>query len=162
MGATGASKSSGKEKESKLSLQQAEILKQRESQYQQFFFPELTKALQEASSQQTAVDALKPQVQGINTAYQTAQTQLGRDLARRGIADSGVAAQGAQYLQQARASSLAEAYGKAEEARKARQLQVLQMGGAMSPAPTSAAPTLSTQKSDTKGSHWIASLFRDW
>jgi hypothetical protein len=151
MGSTGSSNSSssGKSKETQLSLEQAAILKSRESQYQQFFFPEMVSELKKTNDPAEQLNSLQPQIKAINTGYLGAKSQLNADLQRRGIADSGIAVQGTTALQQARVSSLSEAYAKASAEQQAKKLQLLQMGGSMSPTPTSAAPLGSTQKSES-------------
>lgn len=162
MGSTGASSSKGSSRESQLSQEQAKILQSREAQYQALIFPELRQAITDANSPAEQSRTAQPVVSAVNSAYTGARTAMNQDLARRGIADSGMAAQGAMSLQQARVSTLADAYAKAIEAQRQSRVQLMQMGGSLSPQPTSAAPMQSTEKSDTKGSNWISGIFTNW
>lgn len=128
------------QKETELSKQQAAILKQREAQYQKYIFPELLQELEESDQETVSLPQLRQQTQAVNRASQQAESSLSQDIAQRGLSGSGVEVQALGALQQGRTSALADAYYNAQQAQEQKKINLLQMGGAMSPTPTTAAP----------------------
>lgn len=147
------SKSSGKQGseskfvESQLSLEQAKILKNREVQYQEYFFPEIVNQLEEAKTATINNPAFNKTAKAVSAGAETAKGQLAESMARRGITDGGSAIAGELSIEQARGSALAEAYFNSQLSQKSQLNSILQMGGALSPTPTTAAPTGSESSS---------------
>jgi len=135
----GAGSSSSKTTETQLSRQQAEILKEREAQYQEYFFPQLIGAFKELEQGGMSPQVAKATEQA-GSAFQGAQNAFEKAIARRGLYASGVESRGLAQLGAARASALSNIYQQAEGDRFARRNQLLQMGGSLSPTPTTAAP----------------------
>jgi hypothetical protein len=132
-----------------LSNEQAAILRQREQQYQKFFFPELMREMNDANNPAGNSMFAQQAVQSTNQAFQGANQQFQQQAAQRGLAGSGVEIQGLASLNSARARSIGDAMAQAEMARQQKKGQLLQMGGSLSPQPTTAAP-LNQQSSGTQ------------
>jgi hypothetical protein len=145
-GSSGTTTQTSTQKETQLSIQQAEILKQREAQYQQYIFPELIKELEEVDLKTTDLPSQRAQTQAINRASEQAGSKLQSDIAQRGLSGSGVEVQALGALQSTRQSALSDAYYNAQQAQDQKKMQLLQMGGSFSPTPTTSAP-LSNQSS---------------
>ena len=123
----------------RLSRIQADILEKREAQYQEYFFPELISQLEE--SKRAGDNALFAKTaRGIESSSKTASAALSQSMAKRGIQNSGMAAAGELSIEQAKGASMAEAYFNSLLANKEKTMQLLQMGGSLSPTPTTAAP----------------------
>jgi hypothetical protein len=150
MGA-GASKTESSSRESALSKQQASIVAQREAQFQRFFFPELLSELQGAGGPGRVSQLAESGVGDVNRSFQSGQRQLDQSFAQRGLTGSGLEAQALTSLNRARSSSLSNVMHQARMAETQRRGQLLQMGGALAPTPTTAAPLLTDQSSKTSG-----------
>ena len=137
---TQQSSSTSKTVETQLSKQQASILKERESQYQEFFFPELIEELEAADNGVMGSNYMNGQTKAINSASGQAQASFTNDMNKRDLTGSGTEAQGMVALSNAKSSALSDAYYKTQTQLKSDKLNALQMGGAMSPTPTTAAP----------------------
>lgn len=140
MGGSFGGESSGRTQttETAISKQQASILQQRQAQYNAFFFPQLTSMLKEISTPGQASPTMQKAASDVNAAANTARGDFRASMAQRGLAGSGAAVLGEAQLQRARSSGLANAILQAREANAARRMQLIQMGGSMSPAPTTA------------------------
>ena len=142
------------QKETQLSKEQAVILKQREAQYQKYIFPELIQELEEVDLKTTDLPSQQAQTQAISRASQQAGSRLQSDIAQRGLSGTGVEVQALGALQQTRQSALSDAYYNAQQAQDQKKMNLLQMGGAFSPTPTTAAPLSShsqTEQSQRNG-----------
>lgn len=161
MGAQGNS-SSGKQSnystttETQLSKEQAAILKQREEQYQKYFFPELVNSLQDASKETALTPTLQSNVQAVNQQAGSAKTQFTQDMAQRGLSGSGTEAQGLAALSNSKSNLLANAYYQAQQANQTQKNNVLQLALAASPTPTTASPLgqISYGSGSQSGSGW--------
>lgn len=138
MGTQGGSYSESKE--SKLSIEQANILKSREEQYQAYFFPELISKLEESKKPVLQSELMQGQSKAINQSYSQGNKQFQSQMAQRGLSGSGVEAQGLSGLASAKSSALSDAHYKTATAQRDYNSQILQMGGSLSPQPTTAAP----------------------
>lgn len=135
----GASQSSSETKDTALSLAQTEILKKREAQYQEYFFPELIKGLNDGNK--TANTAMMSQMSSqINQQSGQIKNSFAQSMAQRGLAGSGVEAQGLSSIERARGGMFSDAFFKTQLAQQEQKNNMLQMGGALSPRPTTAAP----------------------
>jgi hypothetical protein len=123
-----------------LSRAQAEILKAREEQYQAYFFPELLSQMEQNRSPGAVTPTLAAGRKALDSAAGSAKSQLTQSLNQRGLAGSGVETQGLVALESSKMSALADMAAKAEQERRNRALNLLQMGGSLSPSPTQAAP----------------------
>jgi hypothetical protein len=156
-GGYGQSKSSNKGfsesglAETSLSKEQAEVLKVREAQYQEYFFPEIIAQLDEAKLKNADIPLFAKTARGIEAGANTSRGQLSKSMAKRGITDGGMAASGELSIEQGKGAAMADAYFNAQLAQKQQIMSVLQMGGAMSPTPTTAAPIGSYSESMNKG-----------
>lgn len=136
----GASQSSSETKDTALSLAQTEILKKREAQYQEYFFPELINGIKDANNN-TAKTAMMSQMSSqINQQSGQIKNSFAQSMAQRGLAGSGVEAQGLSSIERARGGMFSDAFFKAQLAQQEQKNNLLQMGGALSPRPTTAAP----------------------
>ncbi|WP_277201293.1 hypothetical protein [Victivallis vadensis] len=138
--------------ETALSKEQAAILKQREEQYQQYFFPELVKNLQEVSKETALTPTLQSNVQAVNQQAGSAKVQFTQDMAKRGLSGSGTETQGLAALSNSKSNLLANAYYQAQQANQAQKNNALQLALAASPTPTTAAPLGQTTQSSGSGS----------
>ena len=135
-----------------LSKEQAAILKQREEQYQKYFFPELVKNLQEVSKETALTPTLQSNVQAVNQQAGSAKVQFTQDMAQRGLSGSGTEAQGLAALSNSKSNLLANAYYQAQQANQAQKNNALQLALAASPTPTTAAPLGQISQSSGSGS----------
>ena len=142
--------------ETALSKEQAAILKQREEQYQQYFFPELVKNLQDVSKETALTPTLQSNVQAVNQQAGSAKVQFTQDMAQRGLSGSGTEAQGLAALSNSKSNLLANAYYQAQQANQAQKNNALQLALAMSPTPTTASPLgqISYGTGKTSQSNW--------
>ncbi len=138
MGSFGASQSSSRE--SSLSIEQGKILKAREAQYQQYFFPELIQGLNDTKGNSVTTPLMASMAGEINQQSSQSKGAFSQAMAQRGMAGSGIEAQGIASLERARGSTFADAFFKAQQANLDQKNKMLQMGGSMSPTPTQAAP----------------------
>ncbi len=137
--------------ETKLSKEQAKILQKREEQYQEYFFPELIDALEETKGDTIKTSMMANQAKSINTQHQQAKQSFAQMIAQRGLDGSGVESQGMLALERGKSSALSDAYYNSETANRSQRMQVLQMGGSMSPTPTTAAPMGQSGSSSSQG-----------
>ena len=135
-----------------LSKEQAAILKQREEQYQKYFFPELVKNLQDVSKETALTPTLQSNVQAVNQQAGSAKVQFTQDMAQRGLSGSGTEAQGLAALSNSKSNLLANAYYQAQQANQAQKNNALQLALAASPTPTTAAPLGQISQSSGSGS----------
>lgn len=140
MGSAGYQTSSSSTHETKLSKQQAEILKQREAQYQQYFFPKLVEGLQQATNGTNESNLMQGQSRAIGQQTTGAKQQFSQSMAQRGLAGTGVEAQGLASISNTKSQLLADAYSNVQQANQDRALQYIQIATGMSPTPTTAAP----------------------
>lgn len=133
--------------ESKLSKQQAEILKTHEAQYQQYFFPELLSGIKDASGGVNESSMMQGQARAINQQAGGAKQQFAQAMAQRGLSGTGVEAQGLSSIGNARGQALADAYYNVQQANQDQKMRYIQLGLGMSPTPTTAAPL--NQSSET-------------
>lgn len=138
--------------ETALSKEQAAILKQREEQYQKYFFPELVKNLQEVSKETALTPTLQSNVQAVNQQAGSAKVQFTQDMAKRGLSGSGTEAQGLAALSNSKSNLLANAYYQAQQANQAQRNNALQLALAASPTPTTASPLGQISQSSGSGS----------
>ena len=136
----GTQSSSSSSRETSLTRAQADVVRRREGQYQSVFFPELVAELTAAGDSASTSQYGRAARQRVGSAYASGKRQLSQSLEQRGLADSGIGAMSLQSLEMARSNALADALSQAEEQRRARKMQLLQMGGSLSPTPTTAAP----------------------
>ena len=162
MGASGKKeKSSGKTisegytYSSELSQKQLKILKQREKQYQDFFFPELKNTLAENSAGSAQFNVqFGANAEKVNAAFDANKAKIQQNLAQQGMLGqaNGVQAALTQANERARASALANAYAEQLNAANANKMNALQLGLAASPTPTTSAEYYQTNSSKTKNS----------
>lgn len=152
MGGSNKSHSTSHTEETLLSREQADILKQREAQYQEYFFPKILQNLEEVSKPTAMTPYLQQGVQAVNQQASQANQQFAQDMARRGLSGSGTEAQGLAALASSKASMLANAYYQAQQANQAQKNQAMQFALSMSPTPTSAAPV--GQSTSSTGRNW--------
>lgn len=138
--------------ETALSKEQAAILKQREEQYQKYFFPELVKNLQEVSKETALTPTLQSNVQAVNQQAGSAKVQFTQDMAKRGLSGSGTETQGLAALSNSKSNLLANAYYQAQQANQAQRNNALQLALAASPTPTTASPLGQISQSSGSGS----------
>jgi len=149
-GSNSGSRSSSSQKESPLAVAQRGILNNREAQYQSYFFPALAteiKSLEARDGEPSGAEAR--QIGAVSQAFDQQQVQLDRSLEQRGIT-GGLSALAQTQLATARANSVGAATVAAGENRKSRLTQLVQIGGGMSPTPTTAAPILSRSSSKSR------------
>ena len=137
------SSSSGRTYDSALSRKQLEILKNREQQYNLWFFPELQNAVAatDVNSQQGQAK-LALMGNQINTAYDAAQKQTNQALAQQnllGYGNGGVAAALQAQNNRARASALAQGYYNTVADSTKEKTNLLQIGAGLMPQPTQSA-----------------------
>ena len=148
-------------KESALSKEQLKILQNREEQYNNYFFPELQKAIASTDPDSSeSASKLALQSEQINSAFQSAQKQTNQSLAQQGLLGdkSGVAASLTAKNNRARASALAQSYYNTMTDNASQKATLLGIGASLMPTPTTSAQyhqtsqTNSSMKSD--GSSW--------
>ncbi len=147
-------KSSSETRESDLSKAQSKILQEREKQFQSIFFPELQKALKAFTGPTAETDLGVATTQSLQRGFKTGEEQFGKAMAQRGLRGSGSETLGLANMASARSSALADAMLNAKLSNQSRLLQILQMGGALAPTPTTAAPI----GQSTSAGGWTASL----
>ncbi len=145
--------------ESALSREQLGILKQREAQYQQMFFPELVSGIQQNSVGSQAFNAGMQQRAGeVNAAFNASDRKTSQQLAQQGLLgqSSGIQAAVQAASNRARSSALAQSYYDQLTSANQNKYNFLALGTSMSPTPTSSADYHQTTKSTGKssGSGW--------
>jgi len=145
--------STTEQKETQLSIQQAEVVKQRQADYEEFFKPEILEELREADLATTDQPTLRRNVEATNLAADQAESKMTSSIAQRGLEGSGAEIQGLAALGGARQNALSRDFFAAQEAAKNRKDMILQMGAGLSPQPTTAAPlaTASSSSGDSQG-----------
>ena len=96
----------------------------------------------------------------VNRAFNASKPGVMADMAKRGMAGSGAETLALAGMGTARSTALGDAYAKARGQQQARQGQLLQMGGAMAPTPTTAAPLTSTSRGSSQNAGPIMGLFQ--
>lgn len=143
--------------ESALSREQLGILKQRESQYQQMFFPELVSGIQENSVGSDTFNAgMQQRSAEVNAAFNASERKTNQNLAQQGLLgqSSGVQAAITAAGNRSRSSALAQSYYDQLTSANQNKYNFLTLGTAMSPTPTSSADYHSTTKSKSDASSW--------
>jgi predicted NBD/HSP70 family sugar kinase len=144
----GRESSSSRTTETRLSRAQADILRRREEQFQQMFFPEIAQQFAATRPGDPAnVRFLDQRAQQIGQGFQSAQQSLNQTLAQRGIAGSGIGQQAQVGLAQAQGRSLADLATAGNRELFERQLKLSQLVQGMAPTPTQAAPMGTSQSS---------------
>ncbi len=143
----GSQKSSSSSSETTLTRAQSELLKSREKQYQSYFFPELIGSLRDTQGDGHTSTLARKSVGDANKAFAGANQDFRTLMARRGLEGSGVEAAGLASLANAKSSALADSFMKARLANLQQKNSLLQMGGALAPTPTTAAPMASQSSS---------------
>lgn len=141
--------SSSSVQETKLSKEQAAILKKREDQYQEFFFPELINMLDDTKKNTLTSNLMTSQAKQINQQSKQSQNVFAKAMAQRGLTGSGVEAQGIAAMQSAKSNTLANAFAQAQQANLNQKNTAIQLGMGMSPKPTTAAPIGTQSSSDS-------------
>lgn len=139
--------SSSDTSESTLSREQAKILKAREAQYQAYFFPELASGLKDTSNNTITTPLMTKMAGEINQQSSQAKGSFSQAMAQRGLAGSGVEAQGIASLDRAKTSSFADAFLNAQAANTEQKNKLIQIGAGMSPTPTQSAQLNSSASS---------------
>ena len=137
--------------ETQLSRAQTRILETRERQYQASFLPALLGELEATRDVGRVARGAQPAARDVQRSFQAGQRQLSQAVAQRGLQGSGFEAVGLAGLQQARASALSDALFRSRRAEEQRRAQLIQMGGALSPTPTTAAPMGQRQAQSSGG-----------
>jgi hypothetical protein len=151
MGSGNRSKDSsrGGTSDTKLSAEQAKILKNREAMYQQYFFPAMLDELRSTEGPGQTARLAQSGLANVNKAYQGAERDVSRSLAQRELTGGfqGTALAG---LQTARAEAVAGTVNDAYLQNKQLRHGLIGMALQASPQPTTAAPL--HQKQRSKGS----------
>ena len=155
-GGGGTQNSSSSTHETPLSREQAAILKKREEQYQEIFYPELKAMLKDVRGDTLTTSAMAAQTKGINQSSKSSKNVFAKAMAQRGISGSGVEAQGLAAIEGAKTNSLANAFYQAQQANTNQANTLMQLGMGMSPKPTTAAPLGSS--SESSGSNFNFSV----
>ena len=136
---------SSRQKETPLSTAQADILKSRESLYQQYFAPALIGDLQATEGAGRTADIAQGNLANVNQAYEGAKMDVGRSLAQREITGGfqGTALAG---LEIARAGAASDAINQASAQNRQQRSSLIQLGIGSSPQPTTAAPYATRSK----------------
>ena len=147
----GKSSSKSRTTETRLSNIQADILKKREEQYQQFFFPELLADLEKTTG---GIDSAFVAGQGVSLAKAQAAARTGfqRTLAQRGVhGGGGVGLLARSRMRGDQAMQRAQFLSSAQQRNQQLRMGLFQLGLGKSPTPTQAAPmgTKSSSKSFT-------------
>lgn len=146
-GGGGDQKSSSSTKETALSKEQAFIVKQRNEQYNELFYPELKNMLKDVQGNTMTTSSMASQAKNINQSSKSSKNVFVKAMAQRGIEGSGVEAQGLAAIEGAKVNSLSNAFYQAQQANTAQKNTVMQFGTGMSPKPTTAAPLASESSS---------------
>lgn len=145
MGSQTTSKSEARD--SALSLEQARILKQRESLFQNWYMPEVKSLLEEFDPDSAAGKAqMSLNANQINQSFDAAQKQTTQSLAQQNLLGSGAGAALMQANNRARASALANAYTNQMANSTTNKANTLANLSTLMPSTTNAAPTLSTSR----------------
>jgi len=144
MGSSGSSSSSTRE--TSLSIEQAKILKSRQADYEKYFLPELLDMLNETKTDSFQNVARDTQQAQIAKSYQASADKLSQQMAQRGLSGSGVESLALSRMGSDRAYATSELAQKAKMANEQKRMNLLQMGGTLSPQPTTAAPLSQSSK----------------
>lgn len=138
--------------ESPLSRAQLEILKLRQQQYQQYFFPEIVKGVQQNSAgTQEFSNQLAANTAQVNAAFDQNRGKIRQNLAQQGMLGQGNGVQAAlnQANERARSSALASAYSQQLASADSSRQQYLSLAAGMSPTATTSADYLQSQKAQS-------------
>lgn len=127
--------------ESRLSQMQGDIVKNREGLFNNYYFPEMQRAIDETKAGSASNKAAMEQnANAVNTAYDASQKSTDQTLAQQGMSNAG-GVNGALKAanNRARSSSLAQAYYNQLSASQANKTQLLGMMGDQMTKPTSSA-----------------------
>lgn len=149
-----ASSSQASTYESPLSKEQLAILKNRESQYQKYFFPEIVDSLADTNDTTITTPMMAQQASQINSQYKASNKALDQNMAQRGLSGtaSGVGAQLAATQERAKTSSLASSYYNTLLSNQEQKMNLLKLGAGVSPTPTTSAEYLQSSQSNSDGS----------
>lgn len=137
--------------DSDLSNEQLEILQNRENQYQEWFFPELKKAVANADMNSEEGKALMgQQAQAINSSFDASARQIKQNLAQQGLLGSkgGVQASLDAQNQRAKTSALSAAYANQLGQMGTQKANLLGLGAGLMTTPTTSAQYHSTSTSN--------------
>ena len=142
-------------RESALSMEQLKILQNRESQWNNYFFPELQKAI--ASSDVNTKEGaaqLSDAANQINASYGASERQINQNLAQQNLLGQGNGVQTALNAANARAksSALAQAYYNTLSNMSAQKTQLLGLGAGLMATPTQSAAYHETQDQQNQSS----------
>lgn len=138
---------------SAISQQQLAILKQREQQYQSYFFPEIVNGIKENSVGSSTFNAgVETNANAVNSAFDSSMKSTNQSLAQQGLGGSGVGAALKAANERSRSSSLASAYMQQLSNANTNKVNYLQVAAAMSPTPTSDVAYQTTASSKSNGS----------
>lgn len=138
---TGTSKTT----DSALSLAQTQILKERESLFQNWYMPEVKSLLEEFNPNSEAGKAqMSLNANQINQSFNAAQKQTTQSLAQQNLLGSGAGAALTQANNRARASALANAYTNQMATSTSNKANTLANLSTLMPSTTNAAPMLSS------------------
>jgi hypothetical protein len=147
----GSSKQSSRSKESKLSKEQASILKRREEQYQAFFFPRISAEIGATAGDGMTNELAQTGLANVNRAYHGAKRDIARNVAQREVS-GGMGELIRAKADIARADASTDVVNSAFRENKQMRHGLLAMAAQGMPQPTQAAPF--HQRS--KGSSWNA------
>lgn len=154
MGGVSSQNSSGAsyQTESQLSKAQAEILKTRESLFQDWYLPEFKSVMAEFDpSSESGKAAMQLTAKEINSGFDTAQRQTGQQLAKMNMLGTGAGAALTAANNRARATALSDAYANQRANSTANKAQMLNSMSGLMPSTSTAAPTLSFSNQKSSG-----------
>lgn len=128
--------------ESELSKEQLDILKNREDQYNEWFFPELKAAVDNADINSPEGQALLgQQAKAVNASFDASGRQIKQNLAQQGLLGSGNGVQASLNAQNQRAksSALSAAYANQLGQMNNQKASLLGIGGGLMTTPTTSA-----------------------
>ena len=138
--------------DSALSNEQLEILRNRENQYNEWFFPELQTAVKNADINSPEGQALMgQQASTINASFDASNRQIKQNLAQQGLlggANGGVQASLNAQNQRSKSSALAAAYASQLGQMSTQKANLLGVGAGLMTTPTTSAQYHSTSSSN--------------
>jgi hypothetical protein len=140
MGSMGMDQSKGRTSESSLTIQQGEILRQREKQYQEYFFPELQSMMNESKSNATAMAQRSIMTPQVNQAYEAGMQQVNKAMAQRGLIGSGIDTMANIDMGRRRAMDLNTLSQQAALTNDQKRMNLIQLGVGLAPQTTTATP----------------------
>ena len=135
-------------KETALSTEQANILKQSRGEYLKYWMPELYTDIQETKGSGQTAKLAQVGIENVNNAYASAKQEVGRDLAQREIT-GGMRGLADIKMNAARAGAVSGVMNDAYAKKKEMRSSLIGLAMSMSPKPTQAAPV--GQRSSSSG-----------